>query len=283
MKNLTTYYYNISTLWEINHEQLKNNLLSNLWNHDWYEIQEKSDTTFFIHLVQKHKFEILPKKGTENDIKSLETIKLEDWEWLFTDVFIYLDLSYLDLFQNSLWIISVLKWGREIALSLLSNLFTEIYWAKKVCSVEPIFFKDSDKYIEKVDKITQFSFSVAAAKAQRTLWVKESDWLGKLFDIKDELWGDSLSFMINSKEWLEKSKIKWFVNNYKHLAIKAPKITVDEFWKSIKQEIDKIRFKSTVELELENRELDKDIVYIKMEKDYNDEIIKIKSEFNYNK
>lgn len=281
MKELAVYYYNVSTLWQIDYEQCKYNLLNKIWNHDGYEITKKTENTFFIHLVKKHQFDILPKKWSEKNINSLETIKLEDWESLFTDVFIHLDISCLDLFSNSLGVISVLKWWKEISLSILWKLFQEIYSLQKACSVEPIFFKDPEKYFEQVERITHFSFAVASANTQRTLWVTNSDWLWELFNIKDELWGDSLSFIVHSKEWLEKNKIKWFLTTYKHLSIKPPKITVDEFWKSIKQEIDKIRFKSTVELELENWELDQDIVYLKMKKDFQWELIKIKEEFNY--
>jgi hypothetical protein len=44
----------------------------------------------------------LPKKGSEKNINTLRPIELEDGEALFTDVFIYLDMKNLDIFNNSI-------------------------------------------------------------------------------------------------------------------------------------------------------------------------------------
>jgi hypothetical protein len=190
-------------------------------------------------------------------------------------------MKNLDIFNNSIWIISVLKSWKEIALGLLNLLFQEIFKTKQACIVEPVFFKNSDEYIKNVNKITQFSFSVASVNSQRSLGVKNSDWLWEIFKIKDELWWDSLSFMVNSKEWLTKNKIKWFCKNFQHLSIKSPKITVDECWKILKQEIDKIRFKSLINLKLVNRELDKVDIELKMKSDFISTLSKIEEEYLY--
>lgn len=281
MKEFATYYYNVSVLWQIDKDQLIKNLSKKIWNIDWYEIKKTSDNNFFIHCVKKHKFDLFPKKWKDNDVTKLKTLELEDWEWLFSDIFIYLDTSNLDIFNDSIWVISVLKAWREASHQFLWKLFEEIYSLKETCIVLPITYKDADKYIESLTKINWFSFSVASANMQRALWVSESDGMWDLFRLKEQLGWDLLNFSISSREWLPKNKIKAFFTTYRHIFAKSPKITVDEVWKHIKQEIDKIRFKSTVSIELEEWELNFEMVETRMQEDFKVELEKIKKEYNY--
>lgn len=211
MKSFVTYYYNIHKLWEISKNNLIGSLNSKVWNREWYEIRKIPDNYFFIHLVQKHQFDLLPKMGT----------------------------------------------------------------------VVPITYRDNKKYIDAINSINWFSFGIASVDTQRPFWVGEDSDIWDVYKIKEKLWGDTLSFYIWSKEWLSKSKVKAFIQTHKHMFSKSPKITVDQFWKKIQQEVDKIRFKSTIQIELEWRELDFDIVMFKMEEDFNSEISKIKLEYNY--
>jgi hypothetical protein len=149
MKNFTTYYYNISSLWNINYLKAKENINLKLWfNNEGYEIIKISDDNYFIHLIKKYQSEILPKKWKQDDINNLKTIELEDWEWLFTDVFIFINLKYSDILSNSLWIIWVLKAGVEISLPLLGNLLQEIFDINNTTTIEPIFFKNTENYLE---------------------------------------------------------------------------------------------------------------------------------------
>lgn len=284
MKNFTTYYYNISSLWNINYTKAKENINLKLWfNDEGYEIIKIDDDNFFIHLIKKYQSEILPKKWKQDDINNLKTIELEDWEWLFTDVFIFINLKYNDILSNSLWIIWVLKAGAEISLPLLGNLLQEIFDINNTTTIEPIFFKNSENYLENnIKKITELSFSIASVNTQRNLWVNDEDWLWKAFKIKEELGWDTLTFSVWAKEWLSIAKIKSFLKKYRHLYSKSPRITVDEFWKIIKQEIDRIRFKSVISLELVKWELNNNDVLISMKKDFDEEIDKIKKEYNYN-
>jgi hypothetical protein len=55
MKEFTTLYYNIATVWIIDYNQIKFNIEKSIWNQDGYEIIKNWKDAYFIHLVKKHK------------------------------------------------------------------------------------------------------------------------------------------------------------------------------------------------------------------------------------
>jgi len=283
-KDFNCYYYNINLHWEKDTDNYIFEISNKLNNKQWYEIEKINDTNFFVRLLKNYDMDIYPKKWKRNsDVRSLKNLDIEDDEVLYFDTYILISFDNLDIFMNSIWIISVLKSWREIWNLILKTFVKELFNIKnQAFDIKTIPYKNSKEYIEKVNKITRFSFWVAGVNFQKQIWLKEEDWLNAIFKIKDEIWWENLSFSVWDVNWLKKKSILDFYNKRSHSFKGTTYITIEDAWKHVQQKIDEIRFKSILSLVIENNWLLYDDVKYNMIEDFWITIDNIKKEYNIN-
>ena len=269
-KNFTSYYYNLFLHWERDIEQYKHNIEEKLSNMQWYGIEKLDNWDFFVQLLKNYDLDIYPKKWTkDSDIRSLKSLDINDDEMLYLDTYVLISLNYLDILSWSIGIISVLKAWKEIGNPILLEFIRELFGIKiQVLEIQPICYKNSQKYIEQVAKITRLQFQVASANLQKPLGLDDWDGLNKLFEIKDELGWDILSLSISGVDWLKKSAILRFWERFWSTLKGSTFVTIEEAWKQVQQKIDAIRFKSTLPLSIEDNDLNKEEVSRSMNLDF---------------
>lgn len=284
-KNFASYYYNLQLHWERDIEQYRHNIEQKLNNNQGYEIEKMENWDFFVRLLKNYDLPIYPKKWKkDSDVRSLKSLDINDDEILYLDTYIYISLNHLDILSNSIGIISVLKAWKEIWTPIMLEFILELFWIKtQALEVLAICYKNSQEYIENVSKITRLKFQVASANLQKQIWLEDGDWLSKLFEIKDQLWGDTLSLEISRMDWLKKSAILDFWKKSGSTLKGSTFVTIEEAWKQVQQKIDAIRFKSTIPLNIENNDLNKEEVNRAMSTDFLLTIEKIKQEYSISK
>lgn len=256
-KDFTCYYYNLELHGSKDISLLISSAEEKLSNKQWYEIEKLSKNEYFIHLLSNYDPDLYPKKGTkDSDVRNVKSLEIDEDEALFNDIYIHLSFKDTDLLSNSVGVISVLKSGKEIGNLVLVEFFKELFSIKdRVLMVSPICYKNSDEYIKKALRVTRLSFQVSSANLQRNLWVKDEDWLNSIFKLKDELWGDTVSFSISWKWGLKKDSLWSFWRKHGSAFKGSTSITVEEAWKQVQQKIDEIRFKSVVWLTVKDNDL----------------------------
>lgn len=284
-KNFTSYYYNLHLHSERDIEQYSHNIEQKLNNNQGYEIEKMENWDFFVRLLKNYDLEIYPKKWKkDSDVRSLKALDINEDEMLYLDTYILISLNYLDILSNSIGIISVLKAWKEIWTPVMLEFIRELFWIKvQALEVLPICYKNSQEYIKNVSKITKLQFQVASANLQKQIWLQDWDGLNRLFEIKDELWGDTLSLSISGVNWLKKPAILKFWGKFWSTLKGSTFVTIEEAWKQVQQKIDAIRFKSTILLEIENNDLNKEEVKRAMGTDFLLTIEKIKQEYSISK
>lgn len=281
-----TYYYAIQIQGELDLEKYIFETKNHLNNKEWYEIEQiNNSSTYFIKLANKYNANVLPKKWNSKnlDVRTLKTIELEDDEGLFQEMYICLTFECTNLLQNCAWIISVLKSWKQESSGILDAFFKELFKVyNQVLTVNPITYRDQKKYLKSLSKISRLSFKVAWTNLQTQLWVSPKEWLSRLFEIRDELWGDDFTLSILARNGLKKNAVIDFTETYTHVFKNSTATVevVDNMWKRIQQQIDEIRFKSNLSLVVELWALNYEEVKARMVDDMDVTLEQIKVEYS---
>lgn len=281
----TTYYYSIQIEGDIDIEKYVSEVTSRLNNQEGFTIEEvEKNSVYFIQLANKYNANVLPKKGNSKnvDIRTLKTIELDDDEWLFLDMYITLSFKEVSLINKSAGIISVLKSWKQESSGILDAFFKEIFKVyNQVLNIIPITYKDQKKYLESLSKINKLSFKVAWANLQTQMWVSSDEWLTAFFDMRDKLWGDDFTLSISWRNGLKKNAVIEFIETYTH-SFKNSTASVevlDNVWKRVQQQVDEIRFKSTLSLIVTDGELNFEEVKTRMIDDFATTILQLRAEY----
>ena len=276
-RDYPSYFYSI---WCIKHHDVDLNqfLKERIWKTEQFIVEKINENQYFVWALKEKDIEVLPKIWDKNlsDIKALKTLELDENQVLYNDVFMIIDLWNKYIMNHSLWIIEVLNiWGKE-NISIVKKLLDDITWYN--IEVLPICYNNKEKYLsDNRRKITRFSFKIASRNWEiPIIWLDDADWLGKLFKLKDEFNWESLEVIYSNKKWLNSNKVSKLI--WKNPCIEFKEISVEELWKEIDQKINEIRFKDTIQLNVEDKQVISDVKLILIES-YNKIINEIKEEY----
>lgn len=275
MKQLKIYYYSVgSNVKILNSDFLKDSLRN--FNQEKYLIEEKEEWIFYVYIPKIKNLELIPKVWKKDNFSAgdLEPLKLEEDETIFDEIFCILNTNENNLYQNSIWILSSVKAWKSETLSFRVFLNEILKW--KAFSIEPIVYKNKDKFFDNINKLKWFKFSIAAWKFQWMLWINQ-DIKGALA-VKDYFWWDEITIDLSSKDSLDKVSIWQFRKNNRTNFSEVPKISIDEAWNTIEREIDNIRFIWIIEIDSSWKNIEKKEIFSKMEADFSKKIIEMKKD-----
>lgn len=278
-KEFKIYYYNITTLGEPPRiDDFKANL--SIPHKELCITQEIDTDTFFIKFSKEYHTQVSLKKGKKDDIESREPLELKEDESLFTDVFTFVNFKDTNLYSNSLWIVWVMKPDQPMWAKMLAKYLEEAFWSEKALVANPLTIKNRDRYIEAVEKIESFEFSTAAVNTQRPLsWsTEEINNLNKALDLKDWFEWDNITIKIWAEDGVAKNKVVQFFERFQNNLTKPLKVTIDEAWNHVDQQLDKIRIMGIVSIDLSDWDLPTEAVLTTMQQDMNLRIEQIQSD-----
>ena len=265
-KDIISNYYTVEKLWWIDYENIIYKIEQKISNNEGYKISKIWNNKYFIHFVRKHVFEIMPKKWKNDDVNTLESLNLDEWQNIYSDVYAYLEIWNISFFSQSIWILSVIQPWREVSLKLLWLLFNEIFDLEKSCIVEPIKILDKEKYIKNVKKIESFTFTVSTVESQQQL--SQNEVVQKVWWIKEAIWAKWITMTLTDKDWINKNKLFNFIEWNENIFSHPPRIQVTDVWEHISQQLDRIRYKSKINVKINEWDFDFDDVLNKMKIDF---------------
>ena len=274
-KDFNCFYYSIETTSNKNLEEVlktcneQNIIIEDLWS-----------KAFFIEIPYESKRRSIIFSGKQDDDpRSLKPIDIAEGEKFFYKVFVYIDFSENNIFQNSKWIISILKSWHEVSIEGMNQLFRKIFSEDNLW-ISPIKYKKWVMEFLKWKTLKKIELKFANPNSWRELFPKSSC-LEDLRKAKEELGGDVLSCIIgtDSHYGINFKKFKDRFNWNKNYIDKASVVVADNFWKEIQQQVDELRFRDIIELTIENKDFNAEQVKQEMWKAFNIKIQEIKSEY----
>ena len=250
-KDFNCFYYSIDTTSSKSLEDAlksceeQNVIIEELWNQRFFiEIPYESNRTSIIFSGKQ-----------DDDPRNLRPIDIAEWEKFFYKVFVYIDFSKSAIFQNSKWIISILKSGHEVSIDGISQLFRKVFSENNLW-ISTIKYKKWIVDFLEWRKLKKIELKFANPDYWRPIFSEWESSLESLWKAKEQLGGDILTCTIgtDSQYWITLDKFKQRFTGNKNYIDKASVFVADDFWKEIQQQVDELRFRDLINLTIKDRD-----------------------------